>query len=313
MDTICSVCSDNTNSKTSCGHYICKECVENLRKLACPICRNENFESPFLTEDLKSRIDERFTNDIQNYNSEFPHSYDDSESDENFVQPENCFYYSDDYDSDDNMDDLLNAWYWSGIDEDRRKREEQERIEKEKQEAIRLENQKYYDWYEQECFFKTFLFDQDRMKTAPFEFLKDDHLNRFFLHIENKTFKELIEKFPLENVNLEISWRVGFDYPQSVYYENIGPNDIPAEETIKIDFGMIRCDETDKSLFKDASHSLANAVLHPIIYTRDFINILKVFIDDFRQEMIEDSHEDYYFMTKRQETREKRESKLIKC
>lgn len=36
----CCVCYDKTSTKTSCSHFVCVECLTNLKKKECPYCRN---------------------------------------------------------------------------------------------------------------------------------------------------------------------------------------------------------------------------------------------------------------------------------
>jgi hypothetical protein len=38
-DDVCCVCLEHTDTKTTCNHFICVECWQNLKKNICPICR----------------------------------------------------------------------------------------------------------------------------------------------------------------------------------------------------------------------------------------------------------------------------------
>ena len=52
MDTECCVCLEITDTKTSCGHYLCVQCFSKLYKNSCPMCRNENIGPEFFVEDV---------------------------------------------------------------------------------------------------------------------------------------------------------------------------------------------------------------------------------------------------------------------
>lgn len=39
----CCVCHDDTICQTSCGHFLCLECDNKLKKKRCPICRNKQY------------------------------------------------------------------------------------------------------------------------------------------------------------------------------------------------------------------------------------------------------------------------------
>jgi hypothetical protein len=52
----CSVCHDDTICKTSCGHFLCLECDNQLKKKRCPICRDKQYN--FFDEECDSDDDE---------------------------------------------------------------------------------------------------------------------------------------------------------------------------------------------------------------------------------------------------------------
>ena len=35
----CSICWENAYWKTDCNHYLCRDCIPQLRKFSCPMCR----------------------------------------------------------------------------------------------------------------------------------------------------------------------------------------------------------------------------------------------------------------------------------
>ena len=53
----CAVCYEFTASRTSCDHYVCGICFDSLKKIECPICRN-NFMSDEETDELIEYVEE---------------------------------------------------------------------------------------------------------------------------------------------------------------------------------------------------------------------------------------------------------------
>ncbi len=61
----CCVCyTKNYTTKTSCKHIICIQCLMNLKKFVCPMCRKDLFKElpPNLQSYLKSKNCQRITN-----------------------------------------------------------------------------------------------------------------------------------------------------------------------------------------------------------------------------------------------------------
>lgn len=230
-----------------------------------------------------------------------PHEYpvyeSDEESEEDFWSEEEDIVYVSDHD-DEGYDELLDAWNRLAWDMER------ERLN----EPIQIQ-----EWYDKKISCKTFLFDEERMQKAPFDYLEDEELNRFFLYINDEMFKDLIRNFPLENVNLEFSWKTADGYIQSRYIENFGPKETPAKETIQIELSS----SSEIEFYKDVSYGLANGyVTNPIIYSRDFINIIKDLFEQIREEKIDSIYEYDYFPTEiknRKKKKERRISNLITC
>lgn len=53
----CSICEEPipSNMNLKCNHYVCKDCILNMRKPECPICRH-NLEGKFITDEIYCKI-----------------------------------------------------------------------------------------------------------------------------------------------------------------------------------------------------------------------------------------------------------------
>jgi hypothetical protein len=53
----CCICDDemNVENKMSCGHLVCDDCLDHIRTMKCPICK-ENMNGPLLTNEVIDEI-----------------------------------------------------------------------------------------------------------------------------------------------------------------------------------------------------------------------------------------------------------------
>ena len=315
MDHNCSICIDSIGTKTSCGHYICKECVGNLRKFCCPMCRDPNFESPFLTDELKDQICIRFNNDMFDYEENFAYSdeSDSNESDElelnEFNQsleeriPFDTFkFITNEYESDfsDDTDENEKDYNSDFFDYCSNYHDHET-------------DEKFIDFYSEHFESKTTLFEEERMCDTPFDYLENDDMNEFFIYFDHPTFKELLEKFPIINKDIEFQWSTDDGYHQSFFINNLGPNKKEARQKYTIDLGYIDQNTSEIDFYKRVSLKLCVFVFHPFIYSREFINTIKFIFEKIKEESIEYNHEYHEeIKTKRQTRRERKNSKIIK-
>lgn len=62
-ETFCAICYENVQVKTECNHYICQDCILQLRSTACPVCRRDPIKSAFVSDDILDSIRERHEQD----------------------------------------------------------------------------------------------------------------------------------------------------------------------------------------------------------------------------------------------------------
>lgn len=119
----CCTCEEETSleSQTSCGHFLCKECVPQLCTTACPICRSDPIESKYLTNEILENIRIKYGDMCTSICRNFPYVYDryDSNGEEYESEDEKQDgYYEDyedyedyDYRGYDNVDHLINRMF----------------------------------------------------------------------------------------------------------------------------------------------------------------------------------------------------------
>tara|TARA_Y100000592_G_C5463122_1_gene315063 strand:+ start:1293 stop:1832 length:540 start_codon:yes stop_codon:yes gene_type:complete len=71
----CNICYNSMFKQHSlvCNHYICKSCVANLRKLECPMCRQE-LKGKIVTDEVFAKIvqnmeEDKYQEEMENYRS----------------------------------------------------------------------------------------------------------------------------------------------------------------------------------------------------------------------------------------------------
>ena len=74
----CCVCWDVTTieSKTSCSHFLCQECVSQICTTKCPICRHDPVQNIYITKEILEEIKKRYESQNLSLVNEFTYSND---------------------------------------------------------------------------------------------------------------------------------------------------------------------------------------------------------------------------------------------
>jgi len=69
----CCICYENVplEAKTSCNHFVCKECISNICTPTCPICRKDPIESIYITKEILQNIREKYREQVNDIGDEF--------------------------------------------------------------------------------------------------------------------------------------------------------------------------------------------------------------------------------------------------
>ena len=67
----CCVCdtSHSISNKMKCGHLLCEECLDHIRSLKCPVCKEE-LSGPLLSDEIAEDIGKRYKEDIEERGAE---------------------------------------------------------------------------------------------------------------------------------------------------------------------------------------------------------------------------------------------------